>query len=435
MTTKDQLLRYDRTLDCVHCGLCLPVCPTYRLHRKESASPRGRIYLMRSFSESRLEETRDSIREIDQCLVCRACETVCPSGVEFGEMMEITRDLVEESDARAPFPRWLKRMFFRNVLPFPRRLKLVATALAVYQRSGLPTLLEKSGILHLFGEDTVLRNALMPPVPSMDRRRDLSEVHPATGNPRARVGFLVGCVAQELLPDANRAAVTVLQRQGCEVVCPEQRPCCGALPMHFGDLDAARELARTTIRSFPDAMDAIVVSAAGCGSAMKDYPRLFEESDPWHLRATEFAAKVRDFTEFLIDLPWHPPTKPLPIKVTYDAPCHLVHAQRIVEPPLAILNALPGVELTPLRGQDDCCGAAGLASISSPGQSVKLLEGKMSAVRESGADVLVTANPGCQLQLGTGCREWCPEVEVLHLAELLERFDQHSHRQEIEQSS
>ena len=421
----ETILRYERSLDCVHCGLCLPVCPTYRLSGKESASPRGRIYLMRAFAEGRIEESPESIVEIDRCLVCRACETVCPSGVQFGEMMELTRDLVERTDARSRLARRAKRWFFRSILPHPSRLRFVALALRLYRVTGLRTALRRLGILNLFGERLARRDALLPEIPPLSERVEPPAVTAARGAKRARVGFLVGCVAHELLPGANRAAIAVLAENGCEVVCPSSRPCCGALAAHFGDLEAARDLARRTIAAFEkeglDALGAIVVSSAGCGSAMKEYGRLLEGDPAWSARARAFAAKVKDWSEYLHKLPLEPPTGKLEMRVAYSEPCHLVHAQRISAAPRALLAAIPGVTLVPFEGQESCCGAAGLYSVTEPEQSLALLDQKMANLATAKPDVIVTANPGCHLQLKSGASAHLPRAEVLHVAELLER--------------
>jgi glycolate oxidase iron-sulfur subunit len=417
----EKILRYDRSLDCVHCGLCLPACPTYQHTGKETASPRGRIYLMRAFAEGRLSETPENIQEIDQCLVCRACETVCPSGVQFGEMMEITRDLVETTQARGRLPRFFKRWFFRRILPYPRRLRLLASLLSLYRGTGLQAMARTFGLVHLLGKKQVLRDSFLPPIPALTQRSEPSIVNAAEGEQQAEVGFLVGCVAHELLPAANRAAIYVLQRNGCQVHCPASRPCCGALPMHFGDVEAARSLAQKTIESFAEDLDAIVVSSAGCAAAMKEYGRLFAEDPQWQDRAERFAARIRDFSEFLVELPLRPPQGTLTLRVAYDAPCHLLHAQRIADPPLEILRSVAGVRLVPLQGSQDCCGAAGLYTVTSPESSAALLETKMKHILEARPDAVVTLNPGCQLQLQAGAREWAPGVKVMHLAELLEQ--------------
>ncbi len=421
MKAHDKILRYDRALDCVHCGLCLPVCPTYRLTRKETASPRGRISLMRAFAEGQLEETHQNVTELDHCLVCRACETVCPSGVQFGEMMEISRDLLEDTPARRGMGPRIKRWFFRHVLPHPGRLRSLEESLRLYQKTGLRLVLQKLGLLQLGGRATVLRDAMLPDVPGLGQRNAPSRVTAAQGVPRARVGFLVGCVAHELLPEANRAAISVLSRNGCEVVCPEERPCCGALPLHFGDLEAARDLARRTIQSFPTDLDAIVVSSAGCASAMKDYGRLLEADERLRDRARRFSESIRDFTEFLLPLPLIAPEGRLDARVCFDEPCHLSHAQGIRTEPRQLIRSIPGVELVDFEGQESCCGAAGLSTVLAPEQSVELLEQKIAAVKKVAPDYLVTANPGCQLQLRTGTTEWLPGVEVMHVAELLEK--------------
>jgi glycolate oxidase iron-sulfur subunit len=422
--TVEKILRYERALDCVHCGLCLPVCPTYRLTGRESASPRGRIYLMRAFAEGRVGEDASSIAEIDKCLVCRACETVCPSGVQFGEMMELTRDLIEPTGARSRLARRAKRWFFRSILPHPGRLRWVAMLLRLYRVTGLRSLLRKLGLLQMLGPELARRDAMLPEIPPLKERVDPPALTPARGEKRARVGFLVGCVAHELLPRANRAAISVLAENGCDVVCPTSRPCCGALAAHFGDLEAARSLAKQTIEAFEaesGPLGAIVVSSAGCGSAMKEYGRLLEHEPAYAERARRFASRVKDWNEYLASGPLKAPPNRLDLRVAYSEPCHLVHAQRISAPPKALLAAIPGVTLVPFEGQESCCGAAGLYSVTQPEQSQALLDQKMQNLATVKPDVIVTANPGCQLQLKSGAAEHLEGVEVLHVAELLER--------------
>ncbi len=416
-----KILLDQRALDCVHCGLCLPVCPTYRLTGNEAASPRGRIYLMRAFAEKRIEPAVDTIGEIDRCLVCRACETVCPSGVQFGEMMELTRDLVESTPARSGFSFRVKRAFFRHVLPHPARVRWMAMLLRFYRESGLRGLLRKLGLIELFGAKTVLRDQLLPTIPPLAQRVEPPAVTAARGAARGQVGFLVGCVAHELLPGANRASIAVLAENGFEVRCPTSRPCCGALPAHFGDLDAARALAKKTIEAFDGDSEPVVVSSAGCGSAMKEYGRLLENDPTWAERARRFGARVVDWNEFLAAKGLVAPQGRLDLKVAYSEPCHLAHAQRISAAPKSLLAAIPGVTLVPFVGQDTCCGAAGLYSVTQPELSLQLLDQKMEQLKGARPDVIVTANPGCHLQLKSGAAHELPGIEVLHVAELLER--------------
>lgn len=421
MSAHEQKLLDLKALDCVHCGLCLQSCPTYKLTGNEASSPRGRIYLMRAFAEKRMEITAETIGEVDACLVCRACETVCPSGVQYGEMMELTRDLVEKSGARSGFAWRVKRWFFRGVLPHPSRVRWLALGLRFFRESGLRWLAQKLGLIELFGAKMALRDALMPAIPPLAERVEPPLVTPARGEPRGAAGFLVGCVAHELLPGANRAAISVLAENGFEVRCPSSRPCCGALPAHFGDLEAARALAKQTIAAFEADQEPVVVSSAGCGSAMKEYGRLLEHEPAWAERAQRFAARVVDWNEFLAAKGLAARPGRLEVRVAYSEPCHLAHAQRISAAPKQLLAAIPGVTLVPFAGQDSCCGAAGLYSVTEPEKSRALLTQKMDQVGAAKPDVIVTANPGCHLQLKSGAAEALPGTEVLHVAELLER--------------
>lgn len=421
------LAHHQRTLDCVHCGLCLASCPTYELFGRETTSPRGRIYVMRGLVEGEIGPSDAITRDLDLCLVCRACEPVCPSGVKFGEMMEFTRsEILEGARKRTAKDRW-KAFALRNLIPFPRRLRPLAWLLALYDAIGLRGLLRRYGVLRWWSAEVAARDELLPSMPPARARRRLPRRTLSGMGHRGRVAVLEGCVMPLLLGDVNRATVKVLADQGFEVVVPKRDVCCGALCAHFGQLESARDAARRTIAAFASlgAIDAIVVNSAGCGAAMKEYGRLFEHapgvSDAEAAAARAFADKVKDVSEFLVAQGIRAPAGRVDSKVAYADACHLAHAQGVREPPRRLLESIPGVSLVPLERSDRCCGAAGIYNALHPLESMRLLDGKIEELIRSGAGVIATANPGCLLQYRVGVRRAGLNVEVVHPIELFAR--------------
>jgi len=405
------LIDYTRSLDCIHCGLCLRTCPTYQLTGAEPSSPRGRIHLMRAVAEGDLIPDASFAEEMDFCLLCRHCESVCPSGVEFGAMMEHTRSGLAP---KTTLGRVAQKLGF-NLLKSRLQLRLVASSLRLLQLSGLARLLSA-----LLGERGIAL-AKLPPIPPSARRRLLPEENPAEG--AAPVALLEGCVMPELLGDVNRATVRALNAGGHSVSVPKSQPtCCGSLHAHNGELGQARELAKETIAAFEETDEVqVVTNSAGCGSHMKEYPNLFADEPAWLERAERFSARVRDLSEVLA--PSAQPaldTARVQTPITYDDPCHLCHGQGVRDEPRALLDAT-GLERVELTESESCCGSAGIYSALRPKDAERILEGKLDALRASGARTLVTANPGCQLQWQAGVKEAGMDVEVLHLAELLDR--------------
>ena len=405
---------------CVHCGLCLNHCPTYRLWGQEADSPRGRIRQMQLVDEGKLPLGEGFVTHIDRCLDCRACETACPSGVEYGKLVEGARAQIERHYRRPLMSRAARDIVYRRLLPYPRRMATAARLLRVYQRSGLATLARGMGILKLLGLDD--RERLLPRIDSQFFFGELGKTFPAKGARRARVALFAGCVAQVTFSELNRATIRVLQANGCEVAVPEGQTCCGALPAHAGVRDVARNLARTNFAAFPTGdFDAIVTNAAGCGSTLKEYPHLFPGSAGGHDEAVRFAGKMRDVSEFLAELGLVAPMRELPLRVTYQDSCHLAHGQRIREAPRKLIRAVPGVELVEMRLADQCCGSAGVYNVTETEASLELLAIKMNLAREAKAGAIVTANPGCILQLRAGAAIHKTNHEVLHVVELLDR--------------
>ncbi|MBI4882347.1 MAG: (Fe-S)-binding protein [Planctomycetes bacterium] len=425
--SRADLIQYGRALDCVHCGLCLPACPTYDLLAREGTGPRGRVYLMRGLAEGEILPAATVLRDLDLCLVCRACEPVCPSGVRFGEMMEFCRAHILEP-ARPPGRGLrLRRFAARNIFNHPALLRALAAFFLLYDRLGLRRLLRTYGVLQYFSADLALRDAFLPRVPRWSERRRLPHRTPARGATRGRVALLEGCVAPFLLGRVNHATARVLSHQGFEVLVPRKHTCCGALSAHFGQLAAARAAALRTIDAFQalGPVDAVISNSAGCGAMMKDYGRLLEEAEgasAAEVRAAHgFAARVRDVTEFLVDQGIRPPPGRVEARVAYAAACHLAHAQRVTEAPLELLRAVPGLELVPLERADRCCGAGGLYNALHPRESLALLEARIQDLKRSGADTLATANPGCLLQWSAGIEREGLAVEVVHPVELFDR--------------
>jgi len=413
--------RWEDYSTCIHCGLCLNACPTYRLLGVEMDSPRGRIHQMILVDEGRLRLSDSFVRHIDLCLDCRACETACPSGVEYGKLVEVARAQIEQNYRRPIVSRLLRWLGFRYLLPHPRRLEFAGRLLHFYQHSGLQRMVRASGLLRLF--DTMAEaERLMPRVDDHSFFSELGRIYPAEGERRARVALFAGCIAQVAFAETNRATVRVLQKNGCEVVVPAGQLCCGALHVHSGVRDTARELARANLEVFlNEDYDDIIVNAAGCGSTLKEYKQLFPDDTELSDRAARFQAKVRDVSEFLAALGLRPPTRPVPLRVTYQDSCHLVHGQRIRSAPRQLLRAIPGVELVEMDLADHCCGSAGIYNVAQPDVARALLAEKMECVRATGAQVIVTANPGCLLQLRAGVERFGAGQEVLHVIDLLDR--------------
>lgn len=399
---------------CVHCGLCLNQCPTYRVLHIESESPRGRIHLVRAAAEGRIELNERFASHLQLCLMCRACETACPSGVKYGRIAEAAREIL--GPPGSPTARAIANFAFTRLLPYPSRLRMLARLLRLYQRTGFEPLLAK-----LLPRRLRDMNAMLPAVPRKFFQ-PVQEVAPAIGTRRARVGMLSGCVMSTLFAEVNEATLRVLRLNGCEVVIPEAQACCGALNIHNGETVMAKKMARRNIDAFLACnLDAIVVNAAGCGAAMKEYNYLLRDDPVYAQRAETFTRLVKDASEFLVGLGLVSPTRPVETVVTYQDPCHLAHGQKIRSQPRELLKAIPGLKFTEMNGSDRCCGSAGIYNLTHPEMSQELLKEKMAAIGQTSAAAVIAPNPGCMLQLRHGARRYGPPVQVLHLMELLER--------------
>lgn len=400
---------YAHTLDCVHCGLCLPVCPTYRETGREPSSPRGRIYLSRGVVEGKIPLSETVREELSACLGCRACESACPSGVRFGSLLDEARHAAEAS-RKGWAQRWTRRML-RDVLPHRRRLHGLVSLMAWSQRLHLdrlarPLLPPRLRELH----------EMLPEIPPRAERRTLPRTTPAVGERRGRVAFFVGCIMPELFGAVNSATVRVLSRNGFEVVVPAGQGCCGALHAHAGDRDEAHGLMRRNLEAFgADRFDALVVNSAGCGAALR-------EAGEWLPGLGELLARqVRDVSEFLDQQGLRPPDGRIDARVCYDDPCHLVHAQGVKGAPRRLLSAIPGIELVPHDDPEGCCGAAGIYNLTHPEMSRAVLDRKMQALCAVAPDVIASGNPGCLLQLRQGAARAGLAARVLHPMELLDQ--------------
>ena len=409
-----------RLLDeCVHCGFCLPACPTYQNAGQEMDSPRGRIYLMRQVDDGHIPLTDEVIEHFDRCLGCMACMTACPSGVKYDALIEQTR---VEVDRRRPRPllERLSRGLLFALFPHPGRLRVLAALQIAYEQSGLRAVLHATRLIRLLPRRLRLAEALMPAMSRRTLAVQLPAVTPATGARRARVALLAGCVQRVYFPEVNVATVAVLSAEGCEVVVPEGAGCCGALSHHAGRSDEARALARALIEKVEAAgAEYLVVNSAGCGSAIKDYRRLFHDDPEWLGRAVAVADRCRDACELLRDLGPVAERHPVPARAAWHDPCHLQHAQRCGSAGRALLAQVPGLTLVDVPEGEQCCGSAGVYNLLQPESSRQVGARKVDNVLATRADLLVSANPGCTLQIQGLLRERGQPLRAAHPLQIL----------------
>jgi glycolate oxidase iron-sulfur subunit len=409
---------YRRFQDCVHCGLCTASCPTYIETGDENDSPRGRIYLMRAVADRRLA-VGPAVREhLELCLDCRACESACPSGVQYGKLIEPFKVALQASAPPAGRTGPLERLILHHLFPYAGRVKAALWPARLLQRLGVLDLAERTGLTKLLPPTLRRLQAMLPGLARPAGA--LPEVLPPIGPRRARVALFLGCVADALYPDTTAATARVLQHNGCEVVVPRGQACCGAIHYHSGVEGPALALARQNLSALdPDQFDAIIVNAAGCGAMLKDYAHLLEGAD--HEAAARFVAKVKDISEFLVELGPIPPLHPLPLKVTYHDACHLCHGQQVRAQPRQLLAMIPGLELVPLEESEICCGAAGTYNLTQPEMSERLGRRKMDHIDATGAALVATGNVGCILQIARKIKERGRDITVAHPVDLLDR--------------
>ncbi len=421
--------------DCVHCGFCLPACPTYQLWGEEMDSPRGRIHLMTQILDG-TEGTPASAEHLDRCLGCMACVTACPSGVRYDRLIEAARGWAEEPPLPTrPLRERAARAAIFSVFPYPRRLRMVLAPLRAAQWARIDALLDRSGLAERLSPElaSALRLAPDPPPgrggllrraaarPASRSPRGLPERVPAQLARRAVVGMLTGCVQRVFFPQVNAATANVLAAEGCDVVIPAGQGCCGALSLHGGRRAEAARFARQTIETFERAgVDAVVVNAAGCGSAMKEYAGLLAGDAGWSRRAAELAGQVRDLSEFLVELGPAAPRHPLPVTAAYHDACHLAHAQRITAQPRELLAAIPGLRLADIADGGTCCGSAGIYNLVQPKAARELGRRKADNVAATGADLMVAGNPGCAMQIASALAARGASMPMAHIAEVLD---------------
>jgi glycolate oxidase iron-sulfur subunit len=399
----EKFLDTEKSLACIHCGLCLGSCPTYLETGNENDSPRGRIYLMRAFQDGRLLLEDTAVRHIDLCLGCRACEAACPSGVEYGALLEATRDHIEHKYERSAWQNFLRRIAIEKVFPYPERMELALK----------PALLLKKVEKYL---PSFAREALSL-VPDEMPRASLPPFSPAIGERRSRVGMVRGCVMSVMFDGTNRSTMKLLNRAGYDVVVPTQQGCCGALFAHGGNLAQARESARRNVEAF-ESVELVVINAAGCGSTLKEYGHLLADDEKWRARGEAFGRKVKDITEVLGALDWRDVGETR--KVTYHDACHLAHAQRITKPPRQIIRSVVGRNFVELPESDVCCGSAGSYNLTEPEMAERLQRRKIENILKSGAEVVLTTNPGCLLQIRAGLKKAGAEhIRAMHLVDYL----------------
>ncbi len=410
----------DKIDDCVHCGFCLPHCPTYQSWGQEMDSPRGRIDLMRGLRDGHVHLSDSTAAHFDRCLGCMACVTACPSGVKYGELIEETRAAMERERPRRGFDRLHRGMIFA-LFPYPARLRIVAALLLLYTWSGLRWLVRATGVLRLLPRRLAALEALQPPLAVHTVTSSLPERVAAHGARRAVVGLVAGCVQRVFFPGVNEATLRVLSAEGCDVRVPRGQGCCGALSMHAGREGESLDFARRLIEGFERSpVDAILVNAAGCGSHLKDLGRLFAADPAMAARAQAFSARVRDIHEYLSGLEARARRHALPMKVAYHDACHLAHAQRIRAQPRALLHGIPGLELLEIPDGDQCCGSAGIYNLVEPESAAEIGARKVDCVASVGADLLASANPGCTLQIARILRDRGADLHAAHPIEILD---------------
>lgn len=430
LKTLQRALAYDETFSCVQCGYCLPVCPTYETMGRETHSPRGRIHLVKLTAEGRLTDWSLLADSIDRCLGCRACETACPTGVQYGRIFEAAKEAIAERRPSGAPVRAGRRLLFRGLFPSKRRMNALAGALWLCQKSGLDRLAVKLKLTNLLPAPLAAFAGLLPPLTSpLARGRRPRTFRPPQGPPRCRVAFFTGCVMDAMFERLNRLSMELLAAAGCEVVALPGETCCGALHAHAGEHGPARELARRNIAALErleaeSPVDYVVHNAGGCGAMLAEYPQLLKDEPEWRGRAARFAAKTRDISEILapLELPFLPRRAGAEEEiVTYQRSCHMTHVQKVTAPPLSLLRRIPGVALREMADKDKCCGSAGIYNLVHHDESMAILDVKMQAVRGTAARTIVTTNPGCLLQMQLGIRREGLQgrMRAVHLVELL----------------
>ena len=415
----------DELLNCMRCGFCLPACPTYvESGFKESHSPRGRIALMKAVVDGLIEPDEDVERTLDLCLGCRACEPVCPSGVKYGHLLEEARDIINQHKKHSLPVRVLRKTVFNGLFPHHNRMRFMTGMLGIYQRSGIQEIVRQTGMMGLFPESMATMERVLPKVPTMKEMKNRPSFLPAIAKKRKKVAFFSGCLMDTMFLETNNATMKLLQLAGCEIVIPKSQACCGALHGHSGEKGGAKELAKRNIASFEDlGVDYIITNAGGCGAFLVDYDHLLKDDAVWYPRAVAFKEKIKDMSAILVEMGFHKNVD-LQISsqlVTYQDSCHLKNVQGTFLQPRMLLQAVIGATFIEMKDADRCCGSAGIYNIVESEMSMQILDHKMEKVAESQATTIVTANPGCLLQMKLGIeREGLSGImRAVHIADFL----------------
>lgn len=410
---------YEQLVNCMHCGMCLPTCPTYELTKLEIHSPRGRIHMIRAVADGHLEITDKFKDSISFCLDCQACVTACPAGVEYGQLVESVQlqiaAIEKEKRGRADVKEMVLNWLFKDL----RNLKLLASLIRIYQKTGLEKLIQKSGILKIFSRKTYELSFMTPKVPKRIEYIENNSVLEGESK-NMRVGVLMGCVQDVFFRDVNQDTLDVLRMNGYKVFVPAEDMCCGSVHGHNGDLMTACELAKKIIDTFDNAeVNYVILNSAGCGAYMKEYVELLADDPQYAEKAQKFSEKVKDISELFVEHGWKKPKKVDNFRVTYHEPCHLVHTQKVSEQPREIIRGIPGIEFHELPESTWCCGSAGIYNITRFHDSMNILKRKMENINSTNADWVVTGNPGCMIQLKFGAKKFNVDVEVIHPVSLL----------------
>jgi glycolate oxidase iron-sulfur subunit len=409
----------NKWADCVHCGMCLESCPTYELTGQEQHSPRGRVHLIKSVAEGKLEVNEQFMDPVYACLDCRACTTACPADVDVGGLIEEARGQIRQA---MPLKGWkgvVSKTFLEGLFPHPNRLNTLGGMLKFYQKSGAQTLVRKTGLIKVMPKHLVEMEAIMPEIKQSVRQKYKNEeVIKAKGETKHEVSMLTGCVMDVMFGEINDATINVLTRNGNDVVIPKNQTCCGALHVHSGDREMGRKLAKQNIEAFKDS-DKVIVNAAGCGCMMKDYPELFHEDPEWRAKAEEFSDKVDDISKYLHETGYEKPKAVMNTRITYHDACHLAHGQGVREEPRELLLNIPGVEMVHMQNSDRCCGSAGIYNITNPEMAGAVLESKMQNVPDD-VEMISMGNPGCMLQMAMGVQKYGKNQRVVHTVQLLD---------------
>ncbi|HJV45736.1 MAG TPA: (Fe-S)-binding protein [Bacillota bacterium] len=414
----------DEIMNCMHCGFCLPSCPTYRQTGMESYSPRGRIALMKGVATEKLELDAEFEKNMFACLGCRACETACPAGVPYGSLIETAREVVQDNKKLTEKTPFVRKLVFEELFPHPKRMKVLGTALWAAQAAGLQSLADKTGLMKVLPREMAEMQKAVKKIASPSERKKRLKVMPSENKKLFTVGMFTGCIMDVMFYETNQATAKLLTKAGCEVIFAEEQACCGALHAHSGELNGARDLAKRNIEAFEKAnVDFIVNNAGGCGAALKEYHHWFHNEPEWMERAMAFVSKMRDANELLAELPPLTFKHPIEARVTYQDSCHLAHGQGIRNQPRQLIRSIPGVEYVELANADSCCGSAGIYNLVHFDSSMQILDGKMENVKETKAHILVAANPGCLLQMRQGIIRagLSGQMEAVHIMDLLAR--------------